>query len=74
MKRYWKTIRYIDLCLLWKFEVPVPGGVRDINTILYIRVKKDGRVLYGTHEGFRVTQPINDEDIFLGEFESQIVY
>ena len=76
MKRYWKSIRYIDLCLLWRFEVPVIG-VRYLNHdyILYIRVRKDGEILNGTHAGYCLKSDLkNDRDIIVGHFESKVIY
>ena len=77
MKRYWKTIRYIDLCLLWQFEVPVIGKrILTVDTLLYLRVKKNGEEMKGNKEGYATI--INDnpkfDDSVIGHFESKNIY
>jgi len=76
MKRYWKSIRYIDLCLLWRFEVPVIGiRLLSVDTLLYIRVTIKGELMKGTHAGYCLKKDlIPDRDIVLGHFESKILY
>lgn len=62
MKRYFKTIRYMDLCLLWGFEVPVIGKrLLTADTILYVRVRKNGNL--HKNESYVVKLEANDECI-----------
>jgi hypothetical protein len=76
MKRYWKTIRYIDLCLLWKFEVPVIGArYLSIDYLLCIRVKKDGELLSGKQAGYCLNTDLKEgKDFVIGHFESKVIY
>ena len=76
MKRYWKSIRYIDLCLLWRFEVPVIGvRMLSVDTLLYIRVTIKGELMKGTHAGYCLKKDlIPTRDTVLGHFESKILY
>ena len=63
------------MCLLWRFEVPicVPHLTPDSN--IYIRVRKDGELMKGTHESYCLKKDlIPDRDIVLGHFESKIIY
>jgi len=57
-KRYFKKIEYIDLCILWGFEVPLLPS--QWGKQLYLRIKLDGTTHKANQGSFVSELKLND--------------